>query len=231
MDTPFTPFMRDLEQRFRVATGLADRSDYKVFYGQIRQAPILTLGINPGGNPSHVSQDGRTNARGVPASASTGYFEGDEHDVLDCEWQENDGLRKLLIPLVGGVREQIRHDVVKTNLAFRRSAKAKHIQRERAFDESASFLSEILAKVRPKLILLTGAAIPVFVSRYASAEIVVADVEKEPRVRQTIFAASRVRLRATGTEALVVQVAHASQFGWTYERYEIPRRILALMEA
>ena len=160
-----------------------------------------------------------------------GYFEGDEHDVLDCEWKENDGLRKLLIPLVGGVREHIRHDVVKTNLAFRRSAKATHIQIERAFDESAPFLFEILAKVQPKLVLLAGPAIPVFVSRYASAERVLVEAEKEPRVKQTIFAASRVRLRATGTEALVVQVAHASQFGWTYERYEIPRRILALMEA
>ncbi len=51
MDTQFTPFMRDLERRFRVATGLPNRSQYKIFYGQIRPALIRTLGINPGEDP------------------------------------------------------------------------------------------------------------------------------------------------------------------------------------
>lgn len=230
IDTPYTSFMRDLEHRFQSVTGLANRSNYKIYYGQIRQAPILTLGINPGGDPAQTSEDGRTHTSGVPASASAAYFENDEHDVLDCEWKENDGLRKLLLPLVDGARERIRHEVVKTNLAFRRSAKATHIQVERSFDETAPFLSEILAKVGPKLILLTGPKIAAFASRYASAEEVLFQPEREPRVKQIIFAASRVRLRATGSEALVVQVAHASQFGWTYDRYEIPQRISALME-
>ena len=231
MDTEFTPFMRDLERRFQMATGLPNRSAYKIFYGQIHQAPILTLGINPGGDPAQTSADGRMHTSGVPAAASSSYFEGGEHDVLDCEWKENDGLRKLLIPLVGGEREGIRQDVVKSNLAFRRSAKATHIQVERAFDETAPFLAEILAKVEPRLVLLTGPAVRVFVGRFASGEQVLAQPEKDPGVKQTIFAASRVRLRATGTEALVVRVAHASQFGWTYGRYEVSRRITALMDA
>ncbi len=159
-----------------------------------------------------------------------GYFEGDEHDVLDCDWRENVGLRKLLTPLVGGVRERIRHEIVKSNLAFRRSAKATQIQRETAFDETAPFLSDIIAKVEPKLVVLTGPAIREFTGRFASEENVLVEPEQEPRVKQTIFAASRVRLRATGSEALVVQVAHASQFGWTYEKWGIPSKITAIME-
>ena len=83
MDTGFTPFMRDLERRFQVATKLQSRSHYKIFYGQIRPAPILILGINPGGDPSKTSADGLTHPgeKEEKASASAGYFEGGRRGV------------------------------------------------------------------------------------------------------------------------------------------------------
>jgi hypothetical protein len=229
MDTQFTPFMRDLEGRFQKKTGLADRSQNRIFYSQIRPAPILTMGINPGGDPAKTSKDGCTHTDGTVGSKSSSYFEGDEHDVLDCAWKENNGLRKLLVPLVAGERERIRHEVMKSNLAFRRSAKVTGIEREKAYGEAEPFLSEIIAEVKPKLVLLTGPALQVFVDRFASPIQVLAEPEKDTNVRQIIFAAALVKLRATGSEAVAAQVAHASQFGWTYDRYDVSNRIMAMM--
>lgn len=229
MDTQFTPFMRDLESRYRAATGFLDRTQYKIFYCQVRPAPILALGINPGGSPSDVEPDGmkRKDRKGV-ASSSTGYFERDEHDVLDCEWKENIGLRNLLMPLVGGRADALRNSVVKTNLAFQRSSNVKGIARSNAISASAPFLSEIIAVVQPTTVILTGPSLDEFNGHFAVDAAIVASAERDPRVRQVVFAATRSRLRATGTDALVVQVAHASQFGWTYARHDIPSRIVRL---
>ena len=149
MDTSLTPFMRDLEARFKQASGLADRSKYKIFYCQIRRAPILALGINPGGSPSNTNSDGRTHKDGAIAASSSSFFENDEHDILDCEWPENRGLRQVLTQLVGGDIRRIRSDVVKTNLAFHRSAKKTDIDIEAAARQTAPFLAEIVAAVRP----------------------------------------------------------------------------------
>lgn len=229
MGTQFTPFMCNPEYRFKMATGLPNRSHYKIFYGQIRPAWILTLGINPGGDHKETLENGCKHSDGRKASASSSYFEGDEHDVLDCEWRENVSLRKLLTPLLGGDRERIRNEVVKSNLAFRRSEKVSQINREQAFDEAEPFLSEIIAKVEPKLVLLTGPTVREFAGRFASENRVLVEPEKDCDIHQTIFAASSVRLRSSVSEALLVQVAHASQFGWTYEKLDIPSKIIAMM--
>ena len=228
MDTPLTPFMRDLEQRFKHASGLSDRAHYKIFYGQVRQAPILTLGINPGGAPSNTNPDGRTHKDGIVAAASASYFENDEHDILDCEWRENPGLRTVLVPLVGGALSDIRHKVVKTNMAFHRSAKKKDINIDHAMDQTAPFLAEIIKVVNPRLVLLTGVPLSEFTNRYASTVTQKVAVQRDPGVKQVVFAACTAQLRPTGTTTLVVQLAHASQFGWTYERYQVAARILAI---
>ena len=231
MVTEFTPFMRQLEERFRGASGLPDRSHYKIFYGQVKPAWILTLGINPGGTPAETLPDGKTHISGVPASSSATYFENDEHDVLDCEWKENDGLRRLLLPLLSGDLSRTRGEVVKTNLAFRRSAKASQLERERAFDEAAPFLNEIVRVVCPRLILLTGPSLSSFTDRFAKNVVVLRLPLKKEKVHQTVFAASKVQLRATSSEALVVQVAHASRWSATYAEYDVAGKILGLMRA
>lgn len=228
MDTPYTPFMRDLETRFKRATGLQDRAHYKIFYGQVRPAPILTLGINPGGAPSSTNSDGRTQKDGTIAAASATFYENDEHDILDCQWRENSGLLTVLTPLVGGETTAIRANVVKTNMAFHRSAKKKDIDIDAAISKAAPFLAEILSVVRPTTVLLTGVAIEEFTNRFASRSTVLAAAERDPDVKQVVFAASKAELRPTGAEALVVQLAHASQFGWTYARYHVASRIVAL---
>jgi hypothetical protein len=228
MDTPYTPSMRDLEARFRRASGLANRSDYKIYYGQVHPAPILILGINPGGAPSNTNPDGRTYKDGSIAAASSSYFENDEHDILDCKWRENYGLQSLLTPLVGGDTQLIRQKVVKTNIAFHRSAKKKDIDIDRANAETAPFLAELISVVKPSTILLTGVSIDEFNDRFASTSSIVVPAERDPRINQVVFAASKSELRATGAEALVVQLAHASLFGWTYARYQVAKRIAAI---
>lgn len=226
--TDTTIFMRKLEERFQLATKLPNRAHYKIFYGQVRPAPILTLGINPGGAPSNTASDGRTHKDGVIAAASASFFENDEHDVLDCNWRENSGLRAVLTPLVGGDTELIRQNVVKTNMAFHRSAKKSDINIDTAMDQTKPFLSEIIGLVRPSMVLLTGVPIREFNDRYASDSTVLAEPERDSSVKQIVFAASKSRLLKTGEDVYVIQLAHASQFGWTYGRYKVAERIAQL---
>lgn len=228
MNTSHTEFMRTIEENFRNTSGLTSRATYKIFYGQVRPAPILTLGINPGGSPAETSADGTHQLDGKKASASASYFEQDENDVLDCEWKENAGLRTLLYPLVSNSQTRFRAEIVKSNLAFRRSAKKKDIDIEAAFAEAAPYVTRIIERVSPRLIVLTGVPIQTFVDRFATTIRALAPVERDPGVKQVVFAASRVTLRSSQKDATVVQVAHASQFSWTYAKYKVAERSLAL---
>jgi hypothetical protein len=222
-------FMRQLEEDYRLASGLESRRHYKIFYGQVFPAPILTLGLNPGGDPEGTSDDGTRQKDGSLASASASFFEGMENDVLDCEWRENTGLRRLLLPLVGQDRDRFRRQVVKTNIAFRRSRRADDIDLTAAQLEAVPFVDRILAHVSPRLVVLTGVGIDLFLNLYALDSRRLTEIIKAPRVNQVAFAAAAGRLRATGCEAVVIQVAHASQFAWTYERYGVCAEIAGLI--
>lgn len=223
-----TEFMEDMERRYRAATGLADRSQYKIFYGSIRPAPILALGINPGGDPANMLPNGVDHKDGIGVgAASASFYESGENDLLDCSWRENNVL-KLLVPLVGGERESVRTRVVKTNIAFRRSSKVTKIDIEKAKEESTPFLSEIIEVVNPKLILLTGVKLDDFCARHCRVSGPIGECVRDEGVKQVVFAAANMTLRPSSRVALVVQVAHASQFSWTYERYGVVDRIRAL---
>jgi hypothetical protein len=220
--------MENIERRYQAASGLPNRSHYKIFYGPVRPGHLLVLGINPGGAPKETSADGRTHTNGTIAAASASYYENNEHDLLDCKWPENDGLLKLLRPLSGGDDALIRSRIVKTNLAFRRSAKKKDIDIDAAIEEAAPFLQEIIGIVRPEWILLAGVKLSVFAKRFADKV-----HEPEPAIRdedinQTVFAAAKVVLKKLGTEAIAVQVAHASRFAGTYKKYGVVEKIKKL---
>lgn len=49
--------MKDIEHRYQEVSGLQDRSACKIFYGPVRPAPVMVLGINPGGDPAEVVAD------------------------------------------------------------------------------------------------------------------------------------------------------------------------------
>lgn len=194
-----TAFMRDMEERFQRATGLKGRSEYQIYYCR------------------------------VPQDISIGdLFENDEHDVLDCSWKENTGLMKLLLPLFSNDAGCIRREVVKTNLAFQRT---EHLTREQPSFEAicAPYLEELLAIVRPKLVLLTGADLSGFASRFGTDRTMIGEPVRNSAIGHTVFASARVRLRALGQDSIAVQLAHASQFSWTYKRYGVIDKIRDLL--
>lgn len=222
-------FMRYIEEQFQAESEFKNRSLYKIFYGQIFPAPILTLGLNPGGNSKETSEDGTSQNDGSPASSSSSYFEEMENDVLDCDWPENVGLRRLLLPLVGNDTGRFRREIVKTNIIFRRSSRLKEIDRVAAERESAPFVDKIIAYVKPRLIVLTGPDIQSFVTTHTRSSYFITETIREPQINHVVFAAKAARLRASDHDAIIVQVAHASQFSWTYERYSVSARILEIM--
>ena len=228
MTTQSVSFMHDLESRYRQKSGLADRSQYKIFYGLVRPAPILALGINPGGDPANMLPDGVRHLDGPQVgAASSGFYENNECDLLDCSWRENNVLN-LLLPLVSGSRDRIRNEVVKTNMAFRRSKHAPKTKVGQWMNEAAPFLAEIIKFVRPRLILLTGVKLEDFNARYAVNCEIQDRTLREDSINQTVFAAERVNLKS-GYRSVAVQVAHASQFSWTYDKYNVPRHIQELL--
>jgi len=222
-------FMSQLEEEYRGASGLKSRKHYKIFYGQVFPAPILTLGFNPGGDPEGTSDDGTRQKDGSPASASASFFEGMENDILDCEWRENVGLRRLLLPLVGQDRDRFRREIVKTNISFRRSKGIDDINLTIAAEEAAPFLGRIIARVRPQLIVLTGRFMDRFMRLHAVESFPVTMPECLSNAPAFVFSAARTRLKADNLVTLVVQVGHASRFAWTYKRHDLPEEIARLM--
>jgi hypothetical protein len=222
-------FMRALEEKYRQVSEVKNRSEYKIFYGQVFPAPILTLGLNPGGITEGTSEDGTRQNDGSPASSSGSYFEQMENDILDCDWRENTGLRKLLLPLVGHDQNRFRSEIVKTNIAFRRSRAVSDIDLAVAEREAVPFIETIIARVSARLIVLTGPSIDRFLTLYALDSQPLTETIKAPGINHVVFAATEARLRSVDRETIVVQVAHASQFSWTYERYGVSAKIAGLM--
>jgi hypothetical protein len=237
-----TSRMKDLERRYKAQSGLADRSQFKIFYCQLNSAPVLHLGVNPAGNPDELESDGvrrKAGGRG-PASASRSYFERGEHDVFDCDWPENVKLRELVADILDtddtGV---LRTKLVKTNMAFRRApAPVRNKIRqfhgmtlEAAMDEAKPFLTKIIEIVQPQLIILGGVKMKDFVTRYCDDCRPLARPELSEGTNQTVYYPATVRLRTGGTELLSAQVAHSSQFGYTYRQYRVAEKIRALMRA
>lgn len=211
-------FMRDLEERYKQESRLTDRSHYKIFYGPIRPAQILVLGINPGGDLQNVEPNGAKNRNGEIAAASAGFYENGECDPLDCSWKENGGLMKLLVPLLEGKEEAIRNAVVKTNLAFRRSRKATDIDIAMAKLEAQPFLQEIIGVVQPRLVILTSVDLTAFLKSFCRMNGEVSAQIKDPGVKQVVFETATAQLCNCVSPSVVVRVAHASQFSWTYSK-------------
>jgi hypothetical protein len=223
-------FMRCLEDEYRVVTGLHDRSQFKIFYGPVWRAPIMLLGINPGGDPKTIAPDGvhYLDGRSSRAASCIGYCENGENDLVDCTWHENTGLLKLLLPLLGST-EAIRRSVVKSNLAFVRLKNTKDRQSiERSKDQSVPFLRRILDRVRPDLILLTGVKLGELANRYCADVVELSDREEVRSVNQTVIYPARISL-LSGHSCIAVEVAHASQFSWLYDRHNVPSKIRDLL--
>ena len=150
--------------------------------------------------------------------------------MLDCDWKENKGLKKLLMPLLNGDETAIRSGVVKTNLAFRRSPRVKDIDIEAAKAEAAPFLSEIMAVVSPRLVVLTSLDLPAFLSCFCGSVSDPAEQIRDEKVRQVVFDSATAQINGCHSRSLIVRVAHASQFSWTYAKYNVAERIVAALQ-
>lgn len=232
-------WMHDLEKRYREVSGLRNRAEYKIYYSPVRRADILLLGINPGGNPADMDPDGvrilsDPNARGA---ASTTYYENDEHDLLDCDWRETI-VRDLLTDILGGNQAAIRTQVVKTNLAFRRSPgtddfKALHgMTVKRGYHEAAPFLGEIFDRVCPRLVILEGSILDDFKRIVGSVNARIIDdvIETLHRGRLTdLYRAEECDL-ANGGRLVVVKLAHPSYHGEKYQSHKLGEKIRNLID-
>jgi hypothetical protein len=100
--------MRDIDAEYRKLSGLSDPRYYKIFYSRIDPAPLLVLGINPGGAPDQAEEI---------ISASDGYFDNFEHDYVDCAYTIQRVMLPFLRNILGATDEKVRR-IPKTNLAF-----------------------------------------------------------------------------------------------------------------
>ncbi len=228
-------FMVSLEEAYRVASGIVDRELYKIYYSMVHRADILVLGINPAGRPNEPDRIIDFNKHKSYQEIIRAYCEGDRHDLIDYQWPENRGLLKLLEPLLGS-KDHIRKKIVKTNLAFRRSGnarKAKFIRDAR--NEAKPYLSKIISRVSPKLILLMGATITDFVDQCCvnyeevNSREIYSSLFPDSRIHQTIFWSGRATF-SDGHQSILVSTAHASQFSWIYEKQAVVERIRGLLE-
>lgn len=236
----YVQWMKDLEARYRQVSGLKDRSRYVIFYCPVRPAPLLVLGINPGGHPDDFYPDG-VRQRSDPTkcgAASASYFEHGEHSMLDCDWPANTTVEPLSTLL--GTREAIRDKVVKTNLAFRRSPNTKMFKTihgmtlTRAYREAQPFIREIVELVQPRLVVLEGSILKDFKKMMEIVDGKQADrpVKTLHRGWQRIdlYRAEHVTIPGVGGTVLVVQLAHPSYHGAKYGTEGIGNRIQKLFD-
>lgn len=223
-------FMRSIEAEFKAATGLMDRSQFKIFYSPVWKAKVVLLGINPAGAPDKIAPDGARNLDGSNnrSASSISFYEEGQNDLVDCAWPENRGLLKLLLPLLGS-SDNIRRNVVKTNLGFARSKDTK----SRKFIEATKnattpFLRRILDRVEPELVLLAGVRLNDFTKRHCATVVEITERKVEQSVNQTVIWPANVRLLG-GHTCIAVEVAHASQFSWLYTKHDLASQIKALM--
>ena len=158
--------MSDIDTEFRKSSGLSDPRYYKIFYSRIDPAPLLVLGINPGGAPDQEEEI---------ISASAGYFEKFEHDYVDCDYAIQRVMLPFLQNILGATSEEIR-GIPKSNLAFRRSPgedsfRAYHqLTLAAAMKESHPSMVRIIQNVQPKMILLETMKPEVFSTLYCRGE-------------------------------------------------------------
>ncbi len=144
--------MKDIDQRYRAISGLSDRRHYSIFYSRIDPAPLMVLGINPGGDPVTWTTD---------RLSSQTFYENFEHEYVDCQYAIQEPMLPFLMHLLGVGSEKIRK-VPKSNLIFRRSADTSSFKGTHgmtltdARKESGPFVAEIIRHVRPRAILLEG---------------------------------------------------------------------------
>lgn len=204
--------MRDIERRFQQASDLHCLNEFAIFYSRIDPAPLLVLGLNPGGSPADSDLQ----------AASRTFFEDFEHDYVDCSYPIQKVMLPFLMYVLNATREQIRH-VPKSNLAFRRSPcendfRTLHgMTMNAGMEEARPFVCEIIQHVRPRMILLEAMRPERFARLYSVGN--QRDFIRDPILAQfrgqlcRIFDARMMRIHCLGKAIPVVSLGHPSLFG------------------
>jgi hypothetical protein len=217
-------WMQDLDRRYREHTGLGIES-YKIFYSLIKPAPLLILGINPGGSPAAFSREVREFYPSLWVRRileNNFWFENGEHEYADCNYPIARVMNRFLQQVTeldsGGVR-----GIPKTNMVFRRSPSVDEFQvihrksLEEAEAESRPFVQEILCRVSPQVILLEGMkALDLFQSAHGVGPAVqlLEPVMAEYRGRSVRFCvAASIGVKALNRPVKVIAIGHPSTFG------------------
>jgi hypothetical protein len=135
--------MRDVDSRFRAASGLRSRAHYSIFYGPLRRSRILMINANPGGSPS---------------SYQIVDVEGGEHEYIEGKHsgQTTRNGAEMLMHIAGSSNPESLRGVQVLNRYFRRSPGVDKKSEQSHMKEARPFLNELLNYIQPEAILFGG---------------------------------------------------------------------------
>ncbi len=138
--------MRDIDLRFRVASGLSDRADYSIFYGPLMPSRLLVINANPGGTPDNYRiVDVMRGEHEYIEGRASGKTTSNGAEILQCiaGGEGLDNIRKIQV----------------LNRFFRRSALRPSANLEKRYmHEARPFLTELLHHIQPDALLFGGNA-------------------------------------------------------------------------
>lgn len=212
MDTDTIEVMRAIDSEYRSHSGITESRLYKIFYSRIDPAPLLVLGVNPGGDPNDPDS---------LKSASKSFFEHHEHDYVDCSYT----IQRMMLPMLQHVlkarADQIRR-IPKTNLSFRRSPGESHFKKYHGMSllsgmkESKPWLNRIIKHVSPRMILLETMKPEIFATLYgrfkwSDAHSIADDLRADHRGTMVrAFSAKKLHVGVLDIAIPVVAIGHPS---------------------
>ena len=206
---PAIEFMKELDKRFRAASGLNDRRDYSIFYSRIHPSPAMVIGIKPGGRRD-----------GSHLLASQSFYEDWSHEYVDMNYRIASVMRPTLMRALGTTDADDLRAVPKTNCFFHRAVGTDDLTAAQVRDYAelcAPFLASMLTVVNPKAVVLEGNAARDLFVRHQCDHVSGVDGSKILGMRRgsmnTFFRAEKAILHSTGEEVQLLTLGHPSQFG------------------
>lgn len=206
---PSIEFMRDLDRRFREASGLSDRRDYSIFYSRLQRARVMVIGIKPGGRRDGSHQ-----------LASQSFYEDWSHEYVDMDYRIAAVMRPALMHALGATSADELRGIPKTNCFFHRAVGTDDFSsaelREHAA-QCAPFLAEMIGHVQPDVLILEGAGARDLIVRHQCRGSREMTEERVTGLRRgtmnTFFRHETAFLSVLGREVELLTLGHPSQFG------------------
>ncbi|TZG25166.1 hypothetical protein [Sphingomonas montanisoli] len=149
--------MKDIEARYREASGLGSRDHYSIFYGPLNKSPILMINANPGGSPANYQVVDVLNGQHE-------YIEGRNSGPTT-----RNGAEILTAAMGISTLDDIRKVQV-LNRFFRRSPMRPSAANEAMYmQEAKPFLRELIQFIEPEVMIFGGdAGVGLFAKAHAA---------------------------------------------------------------